>query len=615
MAMSSEDIPASMTAEQQEVVGRPAGARLLVLAGAGTGKTHVLAARLSALVERDGLMPGGEVLVLSFSRAAVMEARRRVADTWSASYVAVTTFDAFATGLLNSCDPEGAWKNKGYDGRIAAAIEQLSCNPNAEASVRQYRHILIDEIQDLVGIRASFVVMLLGTAQCGFTLLGDPAQGIYEYQASAATGEMTSADLLARLRAIYKDSLVELALCGNFRAQSPEAVQAADLGTRLRDVLPDFASIRSDIDSFLLGRTYVRGLSILAPSLRLADSPSTALLCRTNAEAMLVARRLRHLGVDHFLQRAGTDRVAPPWLARLLDGTCGSRIRRAKFLEQWKAIGQEYDLDGATCWCLLKGLDSRRGDELDLRKVARALQVGEIPQGLNFVPRARVVVSTIHRAKGLEFDRVVITEARPGDASDESLGAETRLLYVAVTRARKDVLVMEAPNTAGCCRCASLSDRWIRRNYGGHGAPISAIEIRGEDAEAGKEAWGGGVDPTATAERQKYIDANVQPGDPLVLVLADSQMNERAEPAYEIRHGGRTVGVTASCFVGDMQCALRTKARDRLPRRITEIYVECVCTTVKDAPLDFGPATVAGSAGLTVRPIGLGELSYTEGAG
>jgi DNA helicase-2/ATP-dependent DNA helicase PcrA len=48
------------------------------------------------------------------------------------------------------------------------------------------RHFIIDEYQDLTGIRATLVQRLLeilaaGNDDCGFTVLGDPDQAIYDW--------------------------------------------------------------------------------------------------------------------------------------------------------------------------------------------------------------------------------------------------------------------------------------------------------------------------------------------------------------------------------------------------------------------------------------------------
>ena len=53
--------------EQLAIVEAAVDARLLVIAGAGQGKTEVVASRIDYLVKSDDLSASREILVLSFS--------------------------------------------------------------------------------------------------------------------------------------------------------------------------------------------------------------------------------------------------------------------------------------------------------------------------------------------------------------------------------------------------------------------------------------------------------------------------------------------------------------------------------------------------------------------
>ena len=72
----------------------------------------------------------------------------------------------------------------------------------------------------------------------------------------------------------------------------------------------------------------------------------------------------------------------------------------------------------------------------------------------------RIVVSTIHRAKGLEFETVIIPSCHSNsypiypatlDKSGEKIEEEKRILFVALTRAEKRLVIIQ-PNTATTVR-------------------------------------------------------------------------------------------------------------------------------------------------------------------
>jgi superfamily I DNA/RNA helicase len=78
----------------------------LIVAGPGTGKTEFLVQRALHLIQT-GLAAPGEVLLLTFSRRAAAELRRRIAEGLARSHpgVAASTFHSFSLRLLETHPP------------------------------------------------------------------------------------------------------------------------------------------------------------------------------------------------------------------------------------------------------------------------------------------------------------------------------------------------------------------------------------------------------------------------------------------------------------------------------------------------------------------------------
>lgn len=604
----------ALTAEQLAVVDQPARAKVLVTAAAGSGKTHTLVRRLDALIERHDLS-AGEILVLTFSRAAVRElSTRLVRQSEAARHVRARTFDSWALDLLSRFGGAGDWHRRSFDERIEAAAALIERGDVDELYETDLVHVVIDEVQDLVGARRVLVETLLDRYDCGFTVVGDVAQAIYGWQVDDPKERAEEPGRFLRwVRKTFAEELVELGLNRNFRARTPEAAMALGTGSLLRDQTTigaeptEFASLRrrlridlfDTLDFGDLGKKYVRD------ALRTFEG-TCALLCRTNGQALLISEVLHEGGVPHRLQTSARDRSNPAWLAGLFPLNASPVLTYSELEELMPSSEHTGGLDLDTVWrCLLRSGGTSAGHAVDRSRLRLAMSAARLADEIGTPLPARLIVSSIHRAKGLEFDRVIVVEPEPALREDTDIAEEARTLYVAMTRARDDLMRISAPDTKFVRKHRSV-DRWGR--FRPSGARIG-MEVRAGDVDQLRPpgTFGFTADPL---ELQDYIDLKVDIGDAIRLKRNDDVPVAGGEaPEYLIQHGKVPIGVVSSQFRQALRQALRRshgKPTDFWPREITTARVASIETVTgseaagKTAGLgDYGIWVVPRLSGLT----------------
>ncbi|PBC98708.1 UvrD-like helicase family protein [Streptomyces sp. Ag82_O1-15] len=551
-----------LTDEQRAVVDQPWDARVLVTAGAGAGKTHTLVRRLDALCGHEGpdeALEAAEILVLTFSRAAARELRERIARHGErARRVRAQTFDAWAYAVLHRARPDGDWPGTGFDERIAAATDAVEKGALEIGDAVPPAHVVIDEVQDLLGARRELVETLLDRYQdsCGFTVVGDAAQSVYGFQI-ADPGER--ADETGRffdwLRFSYPDELVELRLTENFRATTDEARIALAHGPHLQQLTdPDEAGALYDqLRDLLLAPA--NGMGDLTDEFTLDGlrdlSDTCAVLTRDNREALVVSELLHAHGVEHRLRRPLEDRPVPYWVAELLRGTEATGLTEDRFRALLAEIPLPYEPDPAALWTTLRRVARGAGrGVLDLDRLRRAVTEGRFPDEAADPETARIVVSTVHRAKGLEFDRVIVltpptvAELHKRHKDELDLPAEARALYVAMTRARHDLYHVAPPELPHFRRAGHRRDgrRYVGswRSYDRYGIVAEADDVCRDNPP------GHGTDAPAT---QAYLLKQVGTGQEVMLRKRhDLPMGEYQSPPYTLVHDGREIGEASRRF-------------------------------------------------------------------
>lgn len=165
---------------------------LVVLGGAGTGKTTVAAAAVRRILDgaRASAAQPRRALFLSFSRAAVGQIADRTSGTLGpqADFVEITTFHAFAWhlirrwgGAIGLTDPKlispseaklfGASSGITYDDLLPLALKVLDIPAVRQHLEHRWAVIVSDEFQDTSRDQFELIMRIRGPAR--LLLLGD----------------------------------------------------------------------------------------------------------------------------------------------------------------------------------------------------------------------------------------------------------------------------------------------------------------------------------------------------------------------------------------------------------------------------------------------------------
>ncbi len=580
--------PVSGDLEQGLVIEAPASARLEVVAGPGTGKTFTLLARAAWLAERGEIEPATDLLILSFSRAAVETVARRSSIETHLGRLPVSTVDSFATRLLIEV---GADLSGSFDDRILRATKVLT-DAEVPEMVGAIRHVLVDEAQDVVGVRATFVRELLElvcrNTESGFTVFGDSAQAIFDFQMGSRPATRK------RLLTLLESEGPEAERCElktNHRMENERLAEfATTAGEELRETRSDdWAAVHRRISRAVFLESGWEDLDAAAMEIQAIrerpERPRVAILCRTNAEALYLGSYFQAAGLEVNVRHRAQDRGAAPWLAGLFADcpvgkapipTDPSGPEERPWLKPPADLRQ-----------VLRRAGLAGSKDVDLLRLASLLRCGACPEELTGQWDAPVTVSNIHRAKGLEYDVVFVVEnERPPDEGDSF--EEAKVTYVAGTRARSQLFGVPAlklggpPRTLDCGRVAVCS--WQRRRQ----SRPRLIEVKISDAD---DNWA----PSTREEFdrvQEVLRDRLLPGDPVELWLRPE--SDGYEPRFDIVHLPDTaeetvIGQTDRNF-GRM---LKDEVLGRTPRWLTDLTADI-------------PDTAALPA-LAARELGLGE--------
>ncbi len=475
-------VEALSPAQRRIVVDDREDANVLVLAGPGSGKTRVLVHRIAYLVRVRREDPRG-VLALAYNRHAAVEIRRRLLDLIGddARSVTVLTCHALAMRLVGASFAAGTPATAAEGSRSpfaevlreAAALLRGAGVAADEADLQRerllggFRWILVDEYQDIDRDQYALISALAGRTlnddhgKLSLFAVGDDDQNIYDFAgASVEFIRRFTEDYGAQpswLVENYRSTAYIIDAANAFIAPARQRMKSAhDIcvnGERAGDVP---GGDWETLDPVARGRVQLlpggqddveQGMAVVREFQRLealAAEPKpwswrrcaviarhwdsldpVRSLCEREGIPVQVARE----DTGYFWRLRETRRLLA-WLDDAPEG-----VVDAARLEAWLGDGAGDDWLGV----LREAVADFRLEAGDAETPVEAFREWLAEWGRELRRRQTgLLLLTAHRAKGMEFDHVVVLDGdwrsfAPGEDPD----AGRRLFYVAMTRARR----------------------------------------------------------------------------------------------------------------------------------------------------------------------------------
>jgi len=486
--------------EQQTIVAAPIEGSHLVLAGPGSGKTRVIVHRVAWLLRECMVLPD-EIMVLAYNRSATVEIRRRL---WAlvgpdAGGVVVQTIHGLAMRLTGTSFAVAAERGEKpqFDTVIKAATERLrkaeqgdEIGPSVQRDrvLSGLRFLLVDEYQDINGDHYELISALAGRTlnseedKLSLMVVGDDDQNIYAFDGA-------SVRYIRQFEADYKAHRYHLV--ENYRSTSHIIDCANQLIARARERMKADQAIRinhtrrdhpaggeyASIDPVTTGRVHILEVSensniavqmALAEMERLnglngsaAEWGRFAVIARRwdDLEPLAALCRLREIPVrllrDNHAPDLHATREGDQLLSLLREEFRQARrsrvLLRSGTLSRWFRRRHRATVDSLIehpqraslaqfiIECESVAPDSEQVVQNLIESIYEYGVGGKSASGDR--PNGPLVLMTAHRAKGLEFDHVLILD---GGGWSEANDEERRLFYVAMTRARKTLTICES---------------------------------------------------------------------------------------------------------------------------------------------------------------------------
>ena len=496
-AMGRQMTPASLQAiveslanpaQQKIVTDRREQTNVLVLAGPGSGKTRVLVHRIAWLLRARRERPGS-IIALAYNRHAAVDIRRRLRELVGddARGVTVLTCHGLAmrlTGASFSARANAIDKAKSEEWNFDEVLRQATAllqgeglppeeiDENRQRLLGKFRWILVDEYQDIGPEEYALISALSGralnNAQDRLSLLavGDDDQNIYGFSGA-------SVEYIRQFESEYQAR--HAWLTDNYRSSGNIIKAANAVIESARDRMKPDRPIRIDrarrkqpaggnweqLDPVARGKVQMlaSGSEFAQAAAAVAELQRMARLAGPDwdwSRCAVIAREWKYLDpVRAVCEEEGIraqtrrDEFRGFWRLRETRALLGWLEARESKLVSAESMKSWLDQQIPGSWfSLLQDAVAEYEAESGPGEYPVAQFIEWLAEWGREVRRRQrgLLLVTAHGAKGLEFDHVVVLDGGwSGRSQNEDPDAPRRLFYVAMTRARQSLTLMQTP--------------------------------------------------------------------------------------------------------------------------------------------------------------------------
>ena len=436
-----------LSKHQCEIIDDKQSKYIVVAAGPGSGKTRVLVHKLASLLLLEDVKHE-QLLMLTFSRAAATEFKKRLINLVgnAAHYVEIKTFHSYSFDLIGKLGNLDEAKDV-----VRLAAEMIE-NGNVEQSKIAKSVLVIDEAQDMGADDFRLVLALMRqNEEMRVIAVGDDDQNIYAFRGS---------DSKHMQSLVSQEGAKIYEMTDNYRSAKAVVNCANRFVLRIPGRLKH-TPIRS--------ATGEEGKVVTLNSLHDAEikvQGSTAILTRTNEETMQMAYELEQRGLHATVaQSMGGFRFGSLVEVRYFLKQLGKKDEVTISKEKWQEAKQRTLETYATSSCLsvMKQFFN------DFEATRQFYYLSDLHEYIfesnieDFIAAddKSVFVSTIHKAKGREFDTVYLLSPVP-DGKDIN---EMRAYYVGLTRAKCNLFLVTNPSVQYSSISIALNMRDVKLDF------------------------------------------------------------------------------------------------------------------------------------------------------